>query len=589
MGLSDQISSPSAYIPPEKMNVPSGDALKESEKVKKELEDLKKKILKKFAFTKSLSILPAQFSKFFEEDEGLTKEEIERKPLHLMMVIPEDKFKEIPKKIKPEIVKLVVESKQNVWIHIKTPVDVWNYGLDSKFEMVDAIGGSFPLHDDGFLGAVRVATIHKTLVLRKFEKYVATYAVGGSVVTGTAGKDSDVDTFVIIDDTDVKRMPRAQLLEKLRGWIYDFIKEAQALAGVKNVLNVQVYLLTDFWDAVKDANPVMFTFIRDGVPMYDRGTFLPWKALLQMGKIKPSPEAVDKFMKYGEQNEALVTRRLMDAFVDIYWGVVTPTQALMMLAGHAPPTPKQISGEVKKIFVDKEKIMGMKEWKFLDKTMKMWKDYEHGKMKKIAGAELDKILVEAEEYDKKLKELRAKLESRLIEHSAEQVQEDVFGLLKNILGNKSREMLIKEFEKELVKKGKMQKRFLPVLEEVAQLKKKTKGKIIQAEIDKVKRDATELIKELTDYTQRKEMIAVEKGVIQISFDGKNGEIVVTDAGDFFVESGRIMKISSGKMQVSDGKQMEEAIAKTEDRTSVKIKSETFKILERELGEFTISL
>ena len=164
---------------------------------------------------------------------------------------------------------------------------MWNYGQDSKFEFVDAIAQGYPVHDKGFLGALRVASIHKSLVLRKFDKYVASYVIGGSLVRGTAGKDSDVDVFVVVDDTDVKRMNRVELLEKLRGIIYDYIREATALAAVKNILNVQVWLLTDFWQRVKDAEPVAFTFIRDGIPLYDRGTFIPWKLLLKMGRIKP--------------------------------------------------------------------------------------------------------------------------------------------------------------------------------------------------------------------------------------------------------------------------------------------------------------
>ena len=596
-GLSDTINSPLKYDPKNPTGVPAGsglsqEAIKEMDKVKKNLEEFKKKLVKKFPFALALSILPAYSFKIFEEDEGLLPEEIEKKPLHLMLLIPEDNFKEIPKKIKPEVIKLIQESKQSLWVHIKTPVDLWNYGLDSKYEFADAIGNSFPLHDTGILGSLRVATIHKSLVLRKFERYVASYVIGGSLVTGTATKDSDVDTFVIIDDTDVKRMPRLQLLERLRGMIYDYIREAQALAGVKNILNVQVYLLTDFWDNVKDANPVMFTFIRDGVPMYDRGTFLPWKLLLQMGKIKPSPEAVDKFMKYGEQNESLVTRRLLDAFVDIYWGVVTPTQALMMLAGHAPPTPKEISNEVKKLFVDKEKIMGASEWKFLDKMMKMWKDYEHGKLKKIPGNEVDKILEDANKYDKKLKEIRKKLEQKLIEDEAEKIDTDITSLLKNIFGNKSKADLVKDFEKELVKKGKMQAKFTPILEDVSKIKQKVKsGKVSQVEIAKIKRGAIELIKELVDYSQRKELISIEKGVIQVSFDKgqKKGEIVVTDSGTFFIEAGRIMKISKNKMQVSDRKEFEQAIAKTKDRTKVNLESEVLNVLGKELGEFDLSI
>ncbi|MCH7568082.1 MAG: nucleotidyltransferase domain-containing protein [Nanoarchaeota archaeon] len=589
LGLSGQISSPTKYTPPSEMPIPS-EALKETDKVKKELEDFKKKVIKKFPFTISLSILPAHSFKLFEEDEGLLPEEIKRKPLHLIFIIPEDEFKNISKKIKPEIIKLIQETKQNLWVHIKTPVDVWNYGLDSKFEFIDAIGGSFPLYDKGLLGSLRVATIHKSLVLRKFEKYVASYIIGGSLVRGTADKDSDVDTFIIIDDTDVKRMPRLQLLEKLRGIIYDYIREATALSGVKNILNVQVYLLTDFWDNVKDANPVMFTFIRDGIPMYDRGTFLPWKLLLQMGKIKPSPESIDKFMKYGEQNESLVNRRLIDAMIDIYWGVITPTQALMMLAGHAPPTPKTIVQDVKKLFVDKEKIMGLRELKILEKVVKLYKDYEHGKLKRIPGKDVDLILKEANEYDKKLKEIRKKLEGRLIEHTAENLDSEIFGLLKTVLGNKGKEALIKDFENELVKKGKMQKRFLSVLREVATIKQKVKsGKVSQTEMDNLRRDASELIRELIDYSQRKELIATEKGVIQVSFSDKTGELVLTDLGIFFIEAGRIMKVGKSRFDISNRKELEEAISETKDRVKLKLNSNVFEVLKKELGEFSLSV
>ena len=213
--LGEQISHSDKYRAPQSMPVPS-ESVKEADKIKSELEDFKKKLIKKFPFTIALSILPAPSFKWFEEEEGLVPEEVSRKPLHLYMIVPEDEYKNIAKKIKPEVLKLIQEGKHNIWVHIKTPVDVWNYGLDSKFELIDAVGSSYPLHDKGLLGALRVANIHKTLVLRKFEKYVATYAVGGSLVRGTAGKDSDVDTFVVIDDTDVKKMPRMQLLEAAR-------------------------------------------------------------------------------------------------------------------------------------------------------------------------------------------------------------------------------------------------------------------------------------------------------------------------------------------------------------------------------------
>src|SRR3989338_6585628 len=198
-GLNDQIASTSSYVPAGKtlgtMPQISEELVAKNDKLKVELEDFKKKIVKKFPFTTFLSVLPAQAFKLFEEDEGLLPEEIARKPLHLIMLIPEDEFKNIAKKIKPEVLRLVKDSKQELWVHIKTEVDMWNYGLDSKFEFIDAVSSSFPLHDKGLLGSMRLANIHKTLVLRKFEKYVASYVVGGSLVRGTADKTTYEATY----------------------------------------------------------------------------------------------------------------------------------------------------------------------------------------------------------------------------------------------------------------------------------------------------------------------------------------------------------------------------------------------------------
>ncbi|MBD3355045.1 hypothetical protein GF361_03600, partial [Candidatus Woesearchaeota archaeon] len=129
-------------------------AAKEFEKLKGKLDDLKKKILKKYNFTRFLSLLPQQSLPGFAEDEGIPVEIEKTNPFLLYMCIPEEKYKEIPK-IKPEIVKLIKESKENIWVIIKTEVDLWNYGLDSKFDLLDGVSASYPIYDNGFLGSLR--------------------------------------------------------------------------------------------------------------------------------------------------------------------------------------------------------------------------------------------------------------------------------------------------------------------------------------------------------------------------------------------------------------------------------------------------
>lgn len=579
-------------LPPNPDSQLSGDA----KKTRDALEELKKKILKKFPFTRALGILPAYASQMIEEDEAVPQEICATKPLHMIMLIPEEEYKNIPK-IKPDVVQFAKESKENIWVHIKTTeVDVWNYGLDSKFEFVDAIAMSYPLHDNGFLGAMRVAILHKNLVLNWLNtgrvKYVATYAIGGSLVRGTADKTSDVDTFVIIDDTDVKRMSRIELLEKLRGKIvYDFLKEATALAGVQNILNVQVYLLTDFWQSVKDAQPVMFTFIRDGIPLYDRGTFIPWKRLLQMGKIRPSPESIDLYMKEGDRTDEIVKRRLLDAMVDVYYGVLTPTQALMMLAGHAPPVPKTVVQEVREALVQKEKIMTEKDLKTLEKAVKYFKDYEHGTLKEVSGKEIDALLEECRAYTKRMKEVRTKLESKVQQHQVEKIVSESFSLIEKILSTKSQETSLKALEQKLVKPGKIPERMLDIAEEISKLKAKTAKKpLTSTEMQRITRDASDLMNSLTEYTQRLDLAVAEKGLFQISCNGKKAEIVLTSKGIFVVESEKsIRKLQNNHLVESNKEELEQALAESKQNPREKLSSQVIEAIKKELGEFEFVL
>lgn len=500
MNLDNKYSARKNIIPetPEK-------AKKELEKTKKEIEKLKNFILKKYPFTQVISVLPPASIKSFIDEEEVPKET--EKHIHLLIVIPEENFKEVSK-IQTEIIKQIEELKQKIWLHLKSPNDLWELCLDSKFDLIGAIAMSFPLHDSGILGALRVAEIHKSLVLQKFEKYVVSYVIGGSLVRGEAVPTSDVDVFIIINDTDVKRMPRLELKERLRGIIYQYVMEASNLAGVKNKLSPQVYLLTDFWESVKDAHPVIFTFIRDGIPIYDRHTFMPWKSLLRMGKLKPSPEAIDMFMNMGDKTVTRVKSGLLDIVVnEIFWGVTTPAQALLMLSGRPPPNAKkELLTEFKKEFYDTNMIE-KKYINFLQRVVDIWRDYEHEKIKEIKGEEVDKLVKNAEDYLKRLKELREQIEKKAQEKTIEQIYKDVFSLLKNMFGNKSQDVIIKQFETQFVKKGKFAPQHLRILNDLVKARTEfKKGKSNVHKVDEARKSASILINDIIEYNQRCELM-----------------------------------------------------------------------------------
>jgi len=592
------------YIPKNKLgdlpvsNEISGEIQKQMEKAKTEIEKFKKEILKKYPYVEAVGIVPAQASQKIEEEYEIPKQESDKKLIHLLVIIPEEKFKEIGK-VRIDAIKSAKAINEKLWVHVMTSVDIWNLCLDSKFDIVEAFAMSFPVLDKGLLGALRVAEIHKTLVLKKFEKYVSGYILSGSVVRGETTKTSDVDVFIVIDDTDVKRMPRLELKEKLRSIIFSYIQEASAIAGVKNILNVQTYLLTEFWESVKDAHPVMFTFIRDGVPLYDRGTFLPWKSLLKMGKIKPSPEAIDMFMSSGDRLKENINRRLLDiAVIDIYWGVLTPSQGLLMLYGLAPPTPKETVKLIKEVFYEKEKILEKKYVDIIDNIVSFYKEYEHGKHKSISGAKLDKFAEDSLEYIKRLKELRQQIEKRVQEKSIEQVYNDVFGMLKALLQKNSEPAIIKEFDEKLVKQGKFPHRFLEALRFIVKTKKefekqnkKTKGKIDQLtgketnKVEQARKLASEITNALIEYTQRCDFLSMDR--TRFIAKSKNKTVEVFFLGNVFVvEKNKIQKIEKNKLINSNSEELKNQLLQHKDKES-QIDSKALELLKKELGDFEL--
>ncbi|MBU2496967.1 MAG: nucleotidyltransferase domain-containing protein [Nanoarchaeota archaeon] len=532
--LEDEKAPVAKDIPPE--------IKKEIAKIKEKIEKFSKDVIKKFPFLLAIGLLPAIPSE--EKDK-------EKKKPKLIIVFPDEKIKEV-KKIEKEIDEIIKKQNLQIDFFTRAPSELWQTCFDGHFLDMEKIGMSYPLHDKGILSALRVATIHKNLVLSKFEKYVTSYVIAGSLVRGKATKTSDVDIYVVIDDTDVKRMPRFELKERLRAMIYSFAFEANEIAAAKNKLSPQIYILTEFWEAVKDANPVIFTFIRDGVPLYDRGAFMPWKLLLKMGKIKPSPEAIDNFMMLGEKMAKRVQTDLTRiATEDIYWGVITPSQAALMLYGLPPPTPLETIELMEKTFVDKEKLLEKKYITILDRIVRLYKDHEHGKIKEIKGKEIDELLTDASSYIARLKELVKQIEKHSGEKTILQIYDDSFSILRNILGNLAEEKIVEKFKSEFLEKGEMPPKNLDMLKEIIKAKQDyKKGKLSKHEVDKVRISGQNFIHSLTEYEQRKNLVLSEKTKFKVRVAGKEADLFILDDA-YLVSPGKkeVWKINFKKKEL----------------------------------------
>lgn len=264
---------------------------------------------------------------------------------------------------------------------------------------------------NGILNAFILPEIHKELTLQKFEKYIVSYVGVGSILRGDGNPKSDIDVFMVIDDTDVKQMSRMELVDKIRNIVYGMAQQAQEMTGIKISLHIQTYLLTDFWDMIKEAgSPVIFTFLRDGLPFFDRGIYRPWKLLLDMGRIKPSREAVAKHTDAGDLFYERARKKLLSVVVeDLYYSVLNPAQSLLMLKKIPPPTHKESVTLFREILVQDEKLMSKKSGDILEEFVTLFKAWEYNEVTEMSGTDAEKFMKKAEDFRKEIMPILEKL------------------------------------------------------------------------------------------------------------------------------------------------------------------------------------
>lgn len=363
--------------------------------------------------------------------------------------------------------------------------DIWDSCLKNNFDLIKTLVSSTQLYDTGWLMGIKSAEAHKLSVLRQFREYVVSYVVAGSLARGEATEKSDLDTYVVIDDTDVSRMPRPELIARLRAMI---LSEA---ARISPKLHCQVYILTDMWDSIRNANPVIFTFLRDGIPLFDRGLFAPWKLLLKQGRIKPSPEAVDTYIKSGNEFLQGIKRRILNfAMEDFFWAISMPIQGAVMLYGWPPPDPKSLAQVSREAFV-KTGLLEEEYASFIEKCAKLRKDVEHGVKTELSPKEFDDYMTQAEKYMTRIKKLYEEIDKLKVKDYLSEAQEVVFKSIKAALvlvagevKSKSDEEILRDFKKEVVNRHLAKEKFYEIGERILDAKIK-KTKITRLELNSI--------------------------------------------------------------------------------------------------------
>ena len=593
-----------------KKSNPAPNAPKLTPEMEKKLKDLKTKldkfkdkILDKFGdYIVGITLLPPPNT----EDKKDEKEKENKDQINLLILVDDTTSKKMSKeelhhKFSTIITGMAQEVDKNLATQSILLTELWQNSYDGKYELNRLISMSAPIHDTGMLAAIKISEIHKTMVLKKFEKYILSYVLAGSLTQGKATATSDIDVWIVIDDTDVKKMTRVELRDKLRAIIIGMGAEAGEITGIKNKLNIQVYILTDFWDSLKEANPVIFTLLRDGVPFYDRGIFMPWKQLLRMGKIKPSREAIDLFMNTGEQSLKRIKMKIKEmGMEDTYYAILTPSQAAIMLYGLPPPTPRETPDVLEEIFVKKEKMLEKEYIKILRDNVQVRKDLEHSSKKELSGPELDKLVKNAEKYLKRIKDLFKEIEEMHNKKNVLLLYDEIITIIRDVLklegiDKVQDEEMIKLFEDELISSGKIPARFLRDLNEIVEAKRKYDAKkLTKTDTEKARKGSAGLIRFLVEYIQRKRGQELERTKIRVKHGDKYGEVILLDKVAFVIhdldaqertyEKAKINNDGSlGTIEKSTIEEFEKNLSKTKIPQRVFIKEPIFEDLKNIFG------
>ncbi|MCK4670004.1 MAG: hypothetical protein KAT43_02280 [Nanoarchaeota archaeon] len=474
--------------------------------------------------------------------------------------------------------------------------ELWQGCFDGNYELLQTIAVSAPTYDKGILGAVKISEVHKSLVLKKFDKYIVSYVAAGALFRGGGNEKSDVDVFIIIDDTDVKKMTRTELKDRLSAIIYQMAFEASAITGVKRQLHVQSYLLTDFWDILRDsASPVIFTFLRDGIPFYDRGIYMPWKHLLDMGRIRPSREAIRKFNDSGRHFFDSAKKRLLSIGVeDLYYSVLNPAQAALMMAGFSPPTHRETGRLVHEIFVEKDKLLEKKYADILTKMIELFKSWEYGEVKELSGKEIDKLMTECEEFRKRFDKLYKQIELQSDKDTIITVFDQTTAAAREAIelaGGKKDvpdTAIGKEFKKALVDSGKFPETLFAKLEIVLKAKKDLdSNKIKQSDIDKAHKDSRLFIRAMIDFLTRSKTVEMEKRTFRLRHPKGVSEVILLEKGLFIIDGKKVEKAalkedgSLGPVKPSKKEEVDAAVS--ESKTVKHLSSKTLEALKEHLG------
>ncbi len=357
---------------------------------------------------------------------------------------------------------------------------------------------------------LKIAEEFKKKVLEKFGDFIKAIIIWGSVTRGDVSAKSDVDIYIIFDDTKYSLKDFNRVRDRIDEELYEMAKKIDKRIHVQPII-----ALTEFIDGLRHSHPLFINIVREGFAVYDTGFFIPMRKLLEWGKFPLTKEAalirIESAPEYIERAKKMKARIVA---VDVYHTILDSTQGLLMYLGINPPAPKLTAKYVREHLV-KPGLLSEEDAKLVEEVVKFYKGVDHGEIKEISGKELDEWIEKAEKYYEKIQKIFMALDAKQKEKDVKDAYEF---MIKSIVAYLSAinklppepKDLPEAFEREMIEKGILPEFYREVFRKVIEMRKLVEEKkfdeISDKELNLLKEYVRRLglkVKELIEQIEKK--------------------------------------------------------------------------------------
>jgi predicted nucleotidyltransferase/uncharacterized protein (UPF0332 family) len=230
-----------------------------------------------------------------------------------------------------------------------------------------------------------IAMDFATKAYKRFEQTIKAIIMFGSSAKQESKPESDIDVIILIDDVSIRWDE-----ELIATYREELGKIIQVNPYIKQ-LHINTIKLSTWWQDLIAGDPVVLNVLRYGEALIDHGGFfVPQKALLMEGKIRPTPEAVYNLLQRLTIHLSRARASLFGAVEGYYWACVDVAHATLMAANILPPSPEKVAEMMDEAFV-KKKLLSSKFVDIYSEIYSLMKEINYGKLNSISGKKLDEL------------------------------------------------------------------------------------------------------------------------------------------------------------------------------------------------------